>query len=96
MTGWDLQRDWADEMKELEAQGWGRAEADRFRLTPAGLRFADSAAELFCGGNGYCASRECVASGWRETQSGRANPAWKAFSQVPPAMADKPRCRFRI
>ncbi len=46
-TGWDLQREWADEMKQLEAQGWGRAEPDRFRLTPAGLRFADSAAELF-------------------------------------------------
>ena len=46
-TGWDLQRDWADEMKQLEARGWGRAEPDRFRLTPAGLRFADSVAELF-------------------------------------------------
>jgi oxygen-independent coproporphyrinogen-3 oxidase len=46
-TGWDLQHEWADEMKQLEARGWGRAEPDRFRLTPAGLRFADSAAELF-------------------------------------------------
>jgi oxygen-independent coproporphyrinogen-3 oxidase len=46
-TGWDLRDDWAGEMKQLEAQGWGRAEPDRFRLTPAGLRFADSAAELF-------------------------------------------------
>ena len=46
-TGWDLRHDWAGEMKQLEAQGWGRTEPDRFHLTPVGLRFADSAAELF-------------------------------------------------
>lgn len=47
MTGWDLRREWADEMKQLETRGWGRVESDRFHLTPAGLRFADSAAEMF-------------------------------------------------
>ena len=47
VTGWDFRREWSREMKQLEVQGWGRAEPDRFRLTPAGLRFADSAAEMF-------------------------------------------------
>lgn len=47
VTGWDLRREWPGEMKQLEERGWGRAERDRFRLTPAGLRFADSAAEMF-------------------------------------------------
>jgi len=47
VTGWDLRREWSREMKQLEEQGWGRREPDRFRLTTAGLRFADSAAELF-------------------------------------------------
>lgn len=46
-TGWDLRREWSREIKQLEAQGWGRTEPDRFRLTPEGLRFADSAAEMF-------------------------------------------------
>jgi oxygen-independent coproporphyrinogen-3 oxidase len=47
ITGRDFRREWSREMKQLEAQGWGRAEPDRFRLTSAGLRFADSAAEMF-------------------------------------------------
>lgn len=47
ITGWDLRREWAREIKQLEEQGWGRAEEERFRLTAAGLRFADSAAEMF-------------------------------------------------
>jgi oxygen-independent coproporphyrinogen III oxidase len=47
VTGWDLRREWSGEMDQLVAQGWGRADARRFQLTPAGLRFADSAAELF-------------------------------------------------
>jgi oxygen-independent coproporphyrinogen III oxidase len=46
-TGYDLRRDWADEMKQLASQGWGRIGSDRFQLTPQGLRFADAAAELF-------------------------------------------------
>jgi oxygen-independent coproporphyrinogen-3 oxidase len=47
VTGWDLRREWSHEMQQLEARGWARSEPDRFHLTPAGLRFADSAAELF-------------------------------------------------
>lgn len=47
VTGWDLRREWSNEMNQLVAQGWGRAEQNRFHLTPNGLRFADSAAELF-------------------------------------------------
>ena len=47
VTGWDLRREWSREIKQLEAQGWGRSDSKRFQLTPAGLRFADSAAELF-------------------------------------------------
>jgi oxygen-independent coproporphyrinogen-3 oxidase len=46
-TGFDLRREWRAEMGQLVAQGWGALEPDRFRLTPQGLRFADSAAELF-------------------------------------------------
>lgn len=47
VTGHDMRQTWAAEMGQLVGQGWGRIEADRFRLTPAGLRFADSAAQLF-------------------------------------------------
>jgi oxygen-independent coproporphyrinogen-3 oxidase len=46
-TGHDLRQEWAREMDQLAARGWGRIEADRFRLTPQGLRFADAAAEQF-------------------------------------------------
>jgi len=46
-TGFDLREDWDDEMRALVDRGWGLLSADRFRLTPAGLRFADSAAEFF-------------------------------------------------
>jgi len=46
-TGHDLQKDWRGEMEELTQKGWARIDPDRFRLTPEGLRFADSAAELF-------------------------------------------------
>jgi oxygen-independent coproporphyrinogen-3 oxidase len=47
VTGWDLRQEWSREIKQLETQGWGRSDPQRFQLTPAGLRFADSAAELF-------------------------------------------------
>ncbi len=47
VTGWDLRREWSREINQLEAQGWGQSDSQRFQLTPAGLRFADSAAELF-------------------------------------------------
>jgi putative oxygen-independent coproporphyrinogen III oxidase len=47
ITGRDLRRDWSAEMNQLVQQGWGRIDQHRFQLTPKGLRFADSAAELF-------------------------------------------------
>jgi len=47
ITGYDLRREWRGEMKRLVAQGWGQLTPERFRLTRQGLRFADSAAELF-------------------------------------------------
>jgi oxygen-independent coproporphyrinogen III oxidase len=46
-TGHDLQKEWRAELKELAQKGWAQLDSDRFRLTPEGLRFADSAAELF-------------------------------------------------
>ena len=46
-TGHDLRGEWADEMKQLTARGWGRWAAEGFQLTPEGLRFADAAAEMF-------------------------------------------------
>jgi oxygen-independent coproporphyrinogen III oxidase len=46
-TGHDLRVDWRAEMNHLTQKGWGRLDPDRFRLTAEGLRFADSAAELF-------------------------------------------------
>jgi oxygen-independent coproporphyrinogen-3 oxidase len=47
VTGFDLRREWAADMAQLEERGWAVREDRRFRLTPAGLRFADAAAELF-------------------------------------------------
>ena len=47
VTGYDLRRGWADDINQLVQQGWGRLLADRFLLTPQGLRFADAAAQLF-------------------------------------------------
>jgi oxygen-independent coproporphyrinogen-3 oxidase len=46
-TGHDLRKEWSAEMDQLTQKGWGRLDRDRFKLTPEGLRFADSAAELF-------------------------------------------------
>jgi oxygen-independent coproporphyrinogen-3 oxidase len=47
MTGWDLRGEWSGEMDRLVSRGWASADERRFQLTPAGLRFADAAAELF-------------------------------------------------
>ncbi len=47
VTGFDLRSDWAGEMNRLTQQGWGRADTERFQLTPQGLRFADTAAAEF-------------------------------------------------
>jgi oxygen-independent coproporphyrinogen-3 oxidase len=46
-TGYDLRQEWSVEMDQLALQGWGEIEAERFRLTREGLRFADAAAEQF-------------------------------------------------
>ncbi len=47
VTGFDLRREWADDMRALEAGGLGRWQPDRFHLTPRGLRLADLAAQRF-------------------------------------------------
>jgi coproporphyrinogen III oxidase-like Fe-S oxidoreductase len=46
-TNFDLRAEWNLEMAQLTERGWGRISAESFRLTHQGLRFADSAAELF-------------------------------------------------
>lgn len=46
-TGFDLRQEWKTEMDQLVGQGRGHRDAQGFRLTPTGLRFADAAAELF-------------------------------------------------
>lgn len=46
-TQYDLRREWAAEMSQLEQRGWGVRNDQRFQLTHQGLRFADSAAEMF-------------------------------------------------
>jgi len=45
-TGFDLRTEWRDELEQLRANGWGEEFKGGFRLTRAGLRFADAAAEL--------------------------------------------------
>jgi oxygen-independent coproporphyrinogen-3 oxidase len=47
LTGFDLRDEWSGEMNQLVERGWGRRDAQQFRLTPQGLRFADAAAEMF-------------------------------------------------
>ncbi|HEX3890094.1 MAG TPA: radical SAM family heme chaperone HemW [Verrucomicrobiae bacterium] len=46
-TDFDLQNEWSAEMNQLTERGWASRDADKFQLTHQGLRFADSAAELF-------------------------------------------------
>jgi len=46
-TGHDLRSEWGAEMKQLAERGWGRIASEGFQLTQQGLRFADSAAEMF-------------------------------------------------
>jgi oxygen-independent coproporphyrinogen-3 oxidase len=46
-TGFDLRNEWANEMDELVKRDWAAQTEEGFHLTPVGLRFADSAAELF-------------------------------------------------
>ncbi len=47
VTGFDLRENWANPMRKLAQDGLAEIEADRFRLTPRGLRFADLAAQEF-------------------------------------------------
>ena len=47
VTGYDLRREWAEDMNQLVQQDRARILPDRFQLTREGLRFADAAAELF-------------------------------------------------
>ncbi len=46
-TGFDLRDGWATEMNQLVERGWAETLPDSFHLTRQGLRFADSAAEMF-------------------------------------------------
>jgi len=46
-TNFDLRNEWNEDMEQLARRGWASRDAQRFQLTPQGLRFADSAAELF-------------------------------------------------
>lgn len=46
-TGFDLTAEWQGEIQKLSKQGWGELKTDRFQLTNTGLRFADTAAEMF-------------------------------------------------
>ena len=45
-TGFDLRGEWSAEIAQLVHRGWGEATPTHFRLTRAGLRFADAAAQL--------------------------------------------------
>ncbi len=46
-TNFDLKNEWSAEMNQLSERGWGKISRENFQLTKTGLRFADSAAELF-------------------------------------------------
>ncbi len=46
-TGFDLRDGWSAEMNQLVERGWAEILPDSFHLTRQGLRFADSAAEMF-------------------------------------------------
>ncbi|HEY4952939.1 MAG TPA: radical SAM family heme chaperone HemW [Verrucomicrobiae bacterium] len=46
-TEFDLRNEWSSEMDQLTERGWASRDTHRFQLTSQGLRFADSAAELF-------------------------------------------------
>ncbi len=46
-AGFDLRKEWSAEMDALVTEGFAVRTAERFHLTPRGLRFADHAAEQF-------------------------------------------------
>lgn len=45
VTGFDLRDEWGGDLRWLIDQGWGERLPDRFRLSAAGLRFADQVIE---------------------------------------------------
>jgi oxygen-independent coproporphyrinogen III oxidase len=47
VTGFDLRDQWSSDMDRLVHDGLAQHDRERFRLTRRGLRFADTAAELF-------------------------------------------------
>jgi coproporphyrinogen III oxidase-like Fe-S oxidoreductase len=47
VTDFDLRNEWSAEMDQLAERGWASRDAEKFQLTHQGLRFADSAAEMF-------------------------------------------------
>jgi oxygen-independent coproporphyrinogen III oxidase len=47
VTRHDLRREWSGEMNQMVERGWAVRTDERFQLTHQGLRFADTAAELF-------------------------------------------------
>jgi len=47
VTRHDLREEWRTEIDDLVQRGWGESDAAGFRLTRAGLRFADTAAGMF-------------------------------------------------
>jgi oxygen-independent coproporphyrinogen-3 oxidase len=47
VTGYDMRVEWSGEIEQLTRRGWGELDDSNFRLTAGGLRFADSAAQLF-------------------------------------------------
>jgi oxygen-independent coproporphyrinogen-3 oxidase len=47
VTDFDLRDGWSSEMNQLVERGWAARDEQQFRLTSRGLRFADSAAEIF-------------------------------------------------
>ena len=46
-SGLDLRQEWGREIQDLVQRGWGELVENHFRLTRQGLRFADTAAEMF-------------------------------------------------
>ncbi len=46
-TDFDLRNEWDSEMNQLAERGWASRDDEKFQLTHQGLRFADSAAEMF-------------------------------------------------
>jgi oxygen-independent coproporphyrinogen III oxidase len=46
VTGFELRQEWAADLQELVKRGWASVTDERVSLTPAGLRFADAAAQL--------------------------------------------------